>query len=333
MFSHDRISITARWGCEAADEVTEETFQHTPVMPDEVLKALRPERGGVFLDATIGGAGHAALFLEAESAVQVIGFDQDPEAVEAARRRLEQFGERARVYEVNFRDIGRTEDTEGIGNLAGALLDLGVSSHQIDTSARGFSFRPGTSLRMRMGGTTGEGAPAAEFLNRSDEHELGRVFREGDERRWRALAREVVWRRRTRPFSTSDDLVGALAGVLGRRASEQEKARLFQAVRIAVNDELGALSEGLTEIQSRLAPEGRLAVLSYHSLEDRIVKRAFREWGADCICPPGFPECRCRGESLGRVVTRKPLRPTDEEVARNPRARSARLRVWENSGK
>jgi len=313
--------------------VTKETFQHTPVMPDEVLDALRPGRGGVFLDATIGGAGHATRLLEAESAVRVIGMDQDPEAVAAARRRLERFGERARVIEANFRDIGVAEGTEELRNLAGAMLDLGVSSHQIDTSARGFSFRPGTSLRMRMGGTTGDGAPAADLLNRSSEHQLGRVFREGDERRWRALAREVVRRRKARPFSTSDDLVAALAGVLGRSALEKEKARLFQAVRIAVNDELGALSEGLSRIQSRLAPGGRFVVLSYHSLEDRIVKRTFREWGADCICPPRFPECRCRGESLGRVVTRRPLRPTDGEVARNPRARSARLRVWENSGR
>ncbi|MCG8468636.1 MAG: 16S rRNA (cytosine(1402)-N(4))-methyltransferase RsmH [Gemmatimonadetes bacterium] len=309
------------------------TFQHTAVMPDEVLKALRPERGGVFLDATIGGAGHATRLLEAGSAVQVIGIDQDPEAVEAARRRLEPFGRRARVIEANFRDIGRSGDAEGIEDLAGALLDLGVSSHQIDEQARGFSFRPGTSLRMRMGGTTGDGAPAADLLNSSTEHELGRVFREGDERRWRALAREVVRRRRTRPFSTSDDLVAALSAVLGRRASEQEKARLFQAVRIAVNDELGALSEGLSVIRDRLAPGGRLVVLSYHSLEDRIVKRTFREWASDCVCPPELPECRCRGEALGRVVTKRPLRPGEVEVVRNPRARSARLRVWENSGK
>ena len=318
---------------EAAEEVEGKTFQHTAVMPDEVLKALRPERGGVFLDATIGGAGHATRLLEAGSAVQVIGIDQDPEAVEAARRRLEPFGRRARVIEANFRDIGRSGDAEGIEDLAGALLDLGVSSHQIDEQARGFSFRPGTSLRMRMGGTTGDGAPAADLLNSSTEHELGRVFRDGDERRWRALAREVVRRRRTRPFSTSDDLVAALSAVLGRRASEQEKARLFQAVRIAVNDELGALSEGLSVIRDRLAPGGRLVVLSYHSLEDRIVKRTFREWASDCVCPPELPECRCRGEALGRVVTKRPLRPGEVEVVRNPRARSARLRVWENSGK
>ena len=314
---------------EAADNVTEEEFKHTPAMLSEVLRTLRPERGGLFLDATVGGAGHAVRLLEAEPTVWVIGIDQDPEAIVAATARLGSFGERARLINANFRNIGRLEETSQIQNLAGALLDLGVSSHQIDTPARGFSFRPGTSLRMRMGGTTGDGEPAADLLNKSGKHELGRVFREGEERRWRALSREVVRRRRTRPFRTSDDLVAALTVVLGRHASEKEKARLFQAVRMAVNDELAALSEGLLEIRDRLVPEGRLVVLSYHSLEDRIVKQTFREWSAACVCPPKLPVCVCRGEPLGRTVTRRPLRPTEEEMARNPRARSARLRVWE----
>lgn len=302
-------------------------------MPDEVLRMLRAERGGLFLDATVGGAGHAVRLLDAGPAVRVIGIDQDRDAIRAARRRLEAYGDRARVVEANFRDLGRLEISDEIEDLAGALLDLGVSSHQIDTTARGFSFRPGTSLRMRMGGTTGDGEPAADLLNQSSEQQLGRVFRDGEERRWRALSREVVRRRRIRPFSTSDDLVAALGAVLGRSPTEKDKARVFQAVRIAVNDELGALAEGLEEIQSRLGSGGRLAVLSYHSLEDRIVKQTFRAWATECVCPPGLPECRCDGEALGRVVTRKPMRPTEEEVARNPRARSARLRVWENSGK
>lgn len=287
------------------------------------------------MDATIGGAGHAVRLLEAESAVRVIGIDQDPEAIEASSGRLEEYGGRVELILGNFRDLETLESTTEIDDLAGALLDLGVSSHQIDTSARGFSFRPGTSLRMRMGGTTGEGRePAADLLNAATEQELGRVFRDfGDERRWRALAREVVRRRKARPFSTSDDLVGALTAVLGRSASGREKARLFQAVRIAVNDELDALREGLESIRERLAVGGRLVVISYHSLEDRIVKQTFREWGRACVCPPALPECRCRGEALGLVITRRPERPTDAEVSRNPRARSARLRVWENSGK
>ncbi len=302
-------------------------------MPEEAQRFLRPELGGTFLDATIGGAGHAVRLLERGSAVRVIGIDVDPAAIEAARARLEPFADRVKLILGNFRDLDRLEGERDIHDLAGALMDLGVSSHQIDDPARGFSFRPGTSLRMRMGGTTGDRGPAADFLNQTDEQELGRVFREyGDERRWKALARAVVRRRRTRPFHTSDDLVAVLTAVLGRRATEREKARLFQAVRIAVNDELDALQEGLEAIRPRVSPGGRLVVISYHSLEDRIVKRAFREWGRACVCPPELPQCRCRGAPLGRVLTKRPARPTEEEVARNPRARSARLRAWENAG-
>ena len=309
--------------------MTEETFQHTPVMPEEVLEWLRPECGGVFLDATVGGAGHAIRLLEAGPAVRVIGIDQDAEAIEAAKRRLASAGERVTLIRANFRDAGRPEFAAELDGLAGALMDLGVSSHQIDTQERGFSFRPGTPLRMRMDETTRRTRSAAELLNRADARELGRVFRDGEERRWRVLSREVVRRRKIRPFSTSDDLVAVLSAVLGRPAQEKRKARLFQALRIAVNDELAALSEGLEGIRDCLVPGGRLAVLSYHSLEDRLVKDAFRDWSADCRCPPGLPECRCLGTSLGRTLTRRPLRPSAEEVSRNPRARSARLRAWE----
>ncbi|WP_428103922.1 16S rRNA (cytosine(1402)-N(4))-methyltransferase RsmH [Candidatus Palauibacter sp.] len=312
--------------------MTEETFQHTPVMPDEVLRWLRPECGGVFLDATVGGAGHAIRLLEAGSAVRVIGIDQDAEAIEAARRRLASAGERVKLIRANFRNVARPGFADEMDGLAGALMDLGVSSHQIDRQERGFSFRPGTPLRMRMDERARATWSAAELLNRADERELGRVFRDGEERRWRTLSREVVRRRKIRPFSTSDDLVAVLSAVLGRSAREKQKARLFQALRIAVNDELAALSEGLEGIRGRLAPGGRLAVLSYHSLEDRLVKDAFRDWSADCRCPPGLPECRCRGRSLGRTLTRRPLRPSAEEVGGNPRARSARLRVWEKRG-
>lgn len=305
-------------------------FEHVPVMPAEVLRYLRPERGGRFLDATVGGGGHAVLLLEADPAVRLIGLDQDSDAVRAARQRLEPYAERVELIEANYRDVAWLGTQTAIEGLAGALLDLGVSSHQIETKARGFSFRPGTPLLMRMGGTTGGREPAGVFLNTASEAELGRIFREyGEERRWRALARAIVRRRVKRPFELSDDLVGALTAVLRRRASEREKARLFQAVRIAVNDELGALEEGLEAIRAGLDPGGRLVAISYHSLEDRIVKNAFREWGRECVCPPELPECRCRGAPLGRVLTKKPLRPSEDEVGRNPRARSARLRVWE----
>ena len=316
-------------GVEEADGVTEETFQHAPVMPDEVLRWLRPECGGVFLDATVGGAGHAIRLLEAGSAVRVIGIDQDAEAIEAARRKLASAGERVKLIRANFRDVARPGFAAEMDGLAGALMDLGVSSHQIDRQERGFSFRPGTPLRMRMDETARETRSAAELLNRADERELGRVFRDGEERRWRTLSREVVRRRKIRPFSTSDDLVAALSAVLGRSAQEKQKARLFQALRIAVNDELAALSEGLDGIRGRLAPGGRLAVLSYHSLEDRLVKSWMDREAARCICPPELPVCACDHEPSVRFVRRRVVRPSATETDNNPRSRSARLRAVE----
>lgn len=306
-------------------------YEHEPVMPAEVLEYLRPERGGHFLDGTVGGGGHAEEVLAACPTVRLVGLDRDPAAIAAARRRLEAYGDRVRLLQADFRDAADLGETISNG-LAGALLDLGVSSHQIDTTARGFSFRSGTPLIMRMGGTTDDRGPAAQLLNRASEAELGRIFREyGEERRWKALAREVVRRRDERPFELSDDLVAAIEAVLGPRTRAKHKARIFQAIRIAVNDELAALEEGLDGIRGLLATGGRFVVISYHSLEDRIVKHAFREWSRSCVCPPDLPVCRCRGRPLGEMLTRKPLRPSPAEVSRNPRARSARLRAWRRS--
>lgn len=304
-------------------------------MVTEVVKHLRPDRGGLYLDGTVGGGGHARAILEASDDARLVGVDRDPEAVEAARGKLDAYGERVTILRGDFRDSpelvkeATKHDTE---DLMGALLDVGVSSHQIENTARGFSYRSGTPLRMRMGGTTGGRVPAADFLNEASEEELGRVFREfAEERRWRRLAREVVRRRRERPLETSDDLTAALERALGRPPSPRDRARVFQAVRIAVNQELEALREGLPRIRDLLASGGRLVVIAYHSLEDRIVKHTFREWSSDCVCPPGLPVCRCRGEALGRSVVRGPLTPSGNEVERNPRARSAKLRAWERA--
>ena len=304
-------------------------FEHRPVMADEVLELLGAERGGRFLDGTVGGAGHAVRILESSSAATLIGLDQDEEAVAAARERLAGFGDRARVLAGNFRDAAELlEDYIDVG-LDGALLDLGVSSHQIDTTARGFSFRRGTPLNMRMGGTTGGWRTAADLLNTASEEELGKIFRDyGEERKWRGMSREIARRRRGQPLRTADDLVAAASVALKRPLSQRDKARLFQAVRIAVNEELEALREGLEAIARLLKTEGRLVVISYHSLEDRIVKETFREWSRECVCPPEWPICTCRGHALGRLLTRKPVMPGDAEVAANPRARSARLRGW-----
>lgn len=315
------------------EEAGTSEFGHEPVLLEEVVELLRAERGGLFLDGTVGGGGHADAILAAVDSTRVVGLDRDPDAVEAARERLKRYGDRATVLRGDFREAPTLlREANERSDLAGALLDLGVSSHQIETTARGFSFRPGTPLNMRMGGTTGGWRPAADLLNEAPERELGRVFREyGEERRWRRIAREVVRRRREEPFRTSDDLVDAMRRALGRSPSPRDKARIFQAVRIAVNRELEALEEGLPAIRDLLESGGRFVVLSYHSLEDRIVKNAFRDWSRDCVCPPELPVCRCRGVALGTTVVKGPLTPSEEEVERNPRARSAKLRAWERA--
>ncbi|HET9984693.1 MAG TPA: 16S rRNA (cytosine(1402)-N(4))-methyltransferase RsmH [Longimicrobiales bacterium] len=298
---------------------------HIPVMVGEVLEYLEPSRGGLYFDGTVGGGGHSEAILEAGDGARVIGVDQDPEALDVAKRRLERFGGRITLSLANF-----AAGAEAVAEpLAGALLDLGVSSRHIDVPERGFSFRPGTPLDMRMGGPTSSQATAAELLNELPEAELADIFYTyGEERRSRRLAAEVVRRRRERPFATSDDLVAAMERALGPRLEAQDKARIFQALRIAVNGELSALERALPALRDRLEEGGVLVVLSYHSLEDRMVKDAFREWSRRCICPPELPICTCRGRALGTTLTKKPVLPTGEEVAANPRARSARLRAW-----
>jgi 16S rRNA (cytosine1402-N4)-methyltransferase len=293
-------------------------------MVGEVLKYLEPARGGVYFDGTLGGGGHTEAILTAGSTAEVIGVDQDAEALEVAGSRLERFDARARLVHANFADAAESDDAP----LAGALLDLGVSSHQIDEAARGFSFRPGTLLDMRMAPDRG-GATAADLLNGLSESDLADVFyRYGEERRSRRLAGMVVRRRTEQPLRTSDDLNEILDRFYGPRITVQDRARIYQALRIAVNDELDVLERALPALRERLESDGVLVVLSYHSLEDRLVKDAFREWSRSCVCPPELPVCRCRGRALGETLTRKPVMAGADEVSANPRARSARLRAW-----
>ena len=289
---------------------------------DEVLQLL----GGCrrVLDGTIGAGGHAARLVAAGA--EVLGLDRDPAAVRAAGERL---GPVARVRPGDFADAAAEADVVAL-RPDGILLDLGVSSPQLDDPARGFSFRPGTVLDMRM--APGVPPSAAEWLNRSDEPELAAAFRDyGDERRSRALAREIARRRATRPFAISEDLVGAIRAVLGSRSGPDDFARLFQAVRIAVNGEIERLGRALPALLDVAAPAAVLAVISYHSGEDREVKVAMRDWARSCICPPGQPICTCRGRPLGTLLTRHPVRASAEEIARNPRSRSAHLRAFRKS--
>ncbi len=303
---------------------------HEPVMTDEVVRLLAPDRGGLFLDGTVGGGGHAEAVLRAGSLVRLLAVDRDVEALERARERLGEYGERVSFHEGDYADVTEIFDL-GEGALAGVLLDLGVSSHQIDSRERGFSFRPGAPLDMRMT-RKGSGPTAAELLARCSADELAEIFRTyGEERRGRRLAAAVVEARKSAPLETSDDLMNVLTRVWGRAVVAADAARIFQALRIAVNRELVSLERALPALRDALAPGARLVVISYHSLEDRLVKRAYREWSRECICPPGIPECRCRGRALGRLLTRSPIRPSADEVFRNPRARSARLRAWERA--
>jgi 16S rRNA (cytosine1402-N4)-methyltransferase len=296
---------------------------HRPVLVEAVVELLEPRRGGRYLDGTLGGGGHAAALLEAGAAVRVLGVDRDPEAVAEAGRRLAEYGER---FEGRVGDYG--EVVAGLEEpLAGALLDLGISSHQIDAERRGFTFRPGSPLDMRMS-MSGRWTAAA-VLNEYGEGDLYRVFREyGEEPRAGALVRRIAERRVESPLERSEDLVSVLESVYGHRLTAQVKARVFQALRIEVNRELESLDRALPLLRERLAPGGVLVVIAYHSLEDRRVKHAFREWSRACVCPPRAPVCQCGGVAGGELLTRKVVRPGEAEVAANPRSRSARLRAW-----
>ena len=305
-----------------------DTDYHSPALATEVVELL----GGsaLVLDGTLGGGGHSKALLD-HGVGKVIGLDRDPDALAAAGTRLAEEAARGRfaAYQGNYAAIDAIPAIADL-RFTGILLDLGISSHQIDDAARGFSFREGAPLDMRMGGADDASRSAGDLLDEADEAELVRIFREfGDEPRAGRLAREVVRRRGNRPFRTSDDLVGAIRGALGARTGPSDFARLFQAVRIAVNDELDGLARALPALRDRLASGGTLAVIAYHSGEDRLVKHAFRDWSTACICPPRQPMCTCGGDrALGETLTRRAVTANAGETARNPRSRSARLRAW-----
>jgi 16S rRNA (cytosine1402-N4)-methyltransferase len=307
-------------------------FSHRPVLPAEVLRFLAPRPEGVYLDGTVGGGGHAALVLEACAPGGVlIGFDRDESALAAARSRLVPFGERARLFHGNFAEVVLLLPELGNAGLDGFLLDLGVSSHQLDTGDRGFSFQQDAPLDMRM--DAGSGATAADLVNELPEEELTRIIREYGEERWaKRIAAFIVRARDEAPIETTFRLVDVIKGAVPRGAWEERlhpATRTFQALRIAVNDELGSLERGLTALLSLLNSGGRGVVISFHSLEDRIVKNTFRSHAQGCTCPKGFPRCVCGGAPQVRVLTGKPVMAGEDELASNPRARSAKLRAVE----
>lgn len=299
---------------------------HIPVLYKEVLAGLQARPGGRYIDATLGAGGHAAGILEASAPDgRLLGLDADPDAVAYARERLQVFGDRAVLWAGNFRHLSTVAHALDFGQVQGILMDLGLSSRQLEDATRGFSFNQEGPLDMRM--DPRQGQAAADLLNTLPEQELADLlWRYGEERHSRRIARAIV---AARPVARTDELAELVARTVGRRERIHPATRTFQALRIAVNEELEALEEALPQARDLLRPGGRLAVIAFHSLEDRIVKQFFRKEARDCLCPPEVPVCSCGHRATLKEVTRKPIRPSGEEVARNPRSRSARLRLAE----
>lgn len=303
---------------------------HRPVLLEETLKYLVPERGGLFVDCTVGLGGHSEAILKSSPDTRVLGLDLDPAALEYSRQRLAPFGERFRAVQTNFRKLETVLRESGEPDAAGILVDLGVSSLQFDSPERGFSFRFDAPLDMRMDPSSGP--TAADLLQQLPEAEIARIiFEFGEERHSRRIARRIVERREQgQPVTTTAELAELVRLAVGSRKRQQPlhpATRTFQALRIAVNSELEGLGEFIEKAVDLLETDGRFVAISFHSLEDRIVKREFRRLSGHCECPPRLPVCSCGARKAVEILTRRPLTPTDREVNENPRARSAKLRA------
>ena len=303
-----------------------ESRKHVPVLYELVLSWLQPRSGGWYIDATVGAGGHARGILNASRPDgRLLGLDADPEALAFAGEVLEPFGDRAVLRAANFRQIGAEARNLGISQVDGILMDLGLSSRQLDAGERGFAFGQDGPLDMRM--DRSQERCAADLVNTLSEADLADIlWRYGEERWSRRIAGAIV---AARPLTTTGELADLVARTVGRREKTHPATRTFQALRIAVNDELEVLSQALPQARDLLRPGGRLAVIAFHSLEDRLVKRFYQQEARDCICPPELLVCACGHQATLRVLTSKPVRPEADEIARNPRSRSARLRVAE----
>lgn len=305
-------------------------FVHVPVLLQEVLQYLEIRPDGIYADGTAGGAGHSlAIAKQLTPSGHLYAFDRDPDAVVTATERLA--GYPATVIHANYDEMEHVLKEKGVPELDGVLMDLGVSSHQLDEASRGFSFHTDAPLDMRMSQT---GMTAADLVNTAEESELSRIlFTYGEERFARNIARKIVAAREIAPIRTTKELAEIiLSGVPAQQRRVKNPCRqCFQAIRIAVNGEFEHLEAGLKAAFSMLKPGGRLAVITFHSLEDRIVKQQFAQWCRGCICPPDFPVCVCGRTPEAKLVVKKPVIPTPEEQERNSRSRSAKLRVIERS--
>ena len=311
------------------------SFQHEPVLLREVLEWMNVRTDGVYCDGTLGGGGHSEAMLSATGGTATLyGIDRDMNAIHAAGERLARFPG-FHALSGNFHDAANLLREAGAGKLDGVLLDLGVSSPQLDTPERGFSYHEDAPLDMRM--DQSRGRTAAELLNNETEAEITRIIREYGEEKWAArIAHIICEHRNQKPLETTFDLVRAVDAAIPRAVRQKEEGhsarRTFQAIRIAVNDELDPLAQALKDLMDCLNPGGRLCVITFHSLEDRIVKQCFRTMEHPCICPPKAPICTCGRKPVARVLGGGAIKPSVEEINRNPRARSAKLRVAEKLG-
>lgn len=307
---------------------------HKPVLVNQTIALLDPREGGVFVDATLGGGGHAARILEKIGPNGVlIGIDRDPDAIEHSRERLKQYGSRLRLVQGDFEDIESILASEGVNEIDGVIFDFGVSSHMLD-SERGFTFQRDEELDMRMNPAQ-IGPSARDIVNLYGESDLADIIHlYGEERFARRIARVIVERRQKAPITRTRELADIICSAVGREYRGQDihpATRTFQAIRIEVNRELKAIESALPAAVKALKVGGRVCAISFHSLEDRIVKNTFRRLSGRCECPPRLPECRCGARKMLWIITRKPILPDADEVANNVRARSAKLRCAERS--
>ncbi len=305
-------------------------FSHIPVLKNETIELLNIKNGGVYFDGTLGGAGHSKAIEEKAKIQKLIGVDQDSEALDAAKKNLSEFDNVVYVND-NFRNIDSILDELNIDAVDGILVDIGVSSYQIDSAERGFSFRQDARLDMRM--SRSNSFSAYELVNSYDEEDLTRVIRDyGEEKFARSIARHIIKARSSKPIETTKELENIILSSVPRYKGQDGRSnvqRTFQAIRIEVNGELDALKEFIDKAVNYLKPGGRLAIISFHSLEDRIVKQKFKELATGCICPPDFPICVCGHKASVKLVTKHPVEATKEELEINPRSAPAKLRVIE----
>lgn len=309
-------------------------FQHTSVLLEETIKGLKIQPEGIYVDGTLGGGGHACeIAKRLGKKGRLIGIDQDEAAIEAAGERLKEFGDKVTIIRSNYRNTVSVLDALGIRGIDGMLLDLGVSSYQLDTLERGFSYRHDTPLDMRM--DKRQTLTAREIVNGYEERSLFHIIRDyGEDKFAKNIARHIVMARQNKPIETTGELNEIIKAAIPARVRAEgghPSKRTYQAIRIECNRELEILKDSLEELISLLNPSGRLCIITFHSLEDRIVKTAFKQAANPCTCPPGFPVCVCGKISKGKVITGKPIIPGEEELKENSRAKSAKLRIFEKT--